>query len=161
MRFLIPRLSDLTETQYRLFLLTQAIVVRHAAAALPAPDDADVADAVSSVAATLETAGKGIIYEHRAASVPAQRIAGALSSGIADLVKRVGAEGARLERDAARALRALERTARDARQEVPDAARPEASWLTLAARIMAAAESGPSSAAQNPEPEEAGPKLVI
>ncbi len=106
MRFLIPRLSDLTETQYRLFLLAQAIVVRHARAALPAPNDADIADAVASVAATLETAGKGIIYEHRAASIPAQRIAGEVSSAIGDLVKRVGADGARLERDAAKALRA-------------------------------------------------------
>lgn len=161
MRFLIPRLSDLTETQYRLFLLAQAIVVRHARAALPAPNDADIADAVASVAATLETAGKGIIYEHRAASIPAQRIAGEVSSAIGDLVKRVGADGARLERDAAKALRALERSAREAHQEMPDATRPEASWLTLAARIMAGMEDAPAPGAPELAGSDAGPKLVI
>jgi hypothetical protein len=161
MRFLIPRLSDFTEAQYRLFLLTQAIVVRHATAALPRPNDVDVADAVASVAATLETAGKGIIYEHRAASIPAQRIAGEVSSAIGDLVKRVGADGARLERDAAKALRALERSAREAQQDIPDAGNPDASWLTLAARIMAGMEDAPASGAPESADSEAGPKLVI
>src|SRR5262249_43941018 len=80
--FLLPRISQLTETQYRLFMFAQAIVVRHAKGIIPSPLDADVADGVASVAATLETAGKGIIYEHRATSIPAQRIAAEISSAI-------------------------------------------------------------------------------
>lgn len=156
MRFFLPRISELTETQYHVLMLIQAIVVRHAKSAIPAPLDGDVADGVASVAATLETAGKGIIYEHRAASIPAQRIAAEISAAIGDLARRAGSEGARLERDAAKALRALERTARDARQELTDTVRPEASWLTFASRIMAGVEPP----AERPAAE-AESKLVI
>src|SRR5262249_19045166 len=44
MRFLLPRIGDRTETQYRLFMLTQALIVQHAKSAAPAPIDSDVAD---------------------------------------------------------------------------------------------------------------------
>jgi hypothetical protein len=155
MRFLIPRVADLTETQYRLFLLAQALIVQHARTASPASTDHDVAEGVASVAATLETAGKGIIYEHRAASIPAQRIADEIAGAIRDMVTRAGSDGARLERDAARALRALERTAREAQAELPDPATPETTWLGLASRMFAAAQSA------GPSAEPAAPKLVI
>jgi len=157
MRFLLPRISDLTETQYRLFMLAQALVVKHAKTASPAPIDKDVADGVASVAATLETAGKGIIYEHRATAIPAQRMADEISATIRDLVTRAGSDGARLERDAAKALRALERTAREAAGELPDAARPEAAWVVFATRIMEAAGQAVSAPERPPDP----PKLVI
>ena len=180
MRFLVPRLTELTETQYRLFMLAQALVVQHAKSASPSPIDTDVAEGIASVAATLETAGKGIIYEHRAAAIPAQRIADDISAAIRDLVTRAGADGARLERDSAKALRALERTAREAQQELPDPARPETSWLALAARMFSntqphdpAPEPAASASARggdrarsgetSPKPlrGEGGPKLVI
>lgn len=157
MRFLLPRIADLTETQYRLFMLAQALVVQHARSASPAPFDSDVAEGAASVAATLETAGKGIIYEHRAAAIPAQRVADEISAAIRDLVTRAGSDGARLERDAAKALRALERTAREAAAEMPAAAGPETSWLVFAARIMAVAESQPPDST----PEPPASKLVI
>ena len=140
MRFLLPRVSDLTKTQYRLFMLAQALIVRHARAASPPPIDHDVAEGLASVAATLETAGKGIIYEHRATSIPAQRMADEISAAIRDLVTRAGSDGPRLERDAAKALRALERSAREAQQDIPDSTRPEVSWLLLATRIFAGAQ---------------------
>jgi len=137
MQFLVPRIADLTDTQSQLFLLAQALVVKHAKEASPAPIDVDVADGIASVAATLETAGKGIIYEHRAVSIPAQRLATEVTAAIRELAGRAGAGAAQLERDAATALRALERTAREASQEASDASRPEASWLALASRVMA------------------------
>ncbi len=140
MRFVIPRIADLTETQYRLFMLAQALVVQHARTASLSPLDHDVAEGVASVAATLETAGKGIIYEHRAASIPAQRVADEIAGAMRDLVARAGSDGARLERDAAKALRALERCAREAQKELPDADRSEASWLALAVRMFADAQ---------------------
>lgn len=155
MRFLLPRIADLSETQYRLFMLAQALIVQSAASGSPAPIDGDVAEGVASVAATLETAGKGIIYEHRATSPPAQRIADEISAAVRDLVTRAGADGARLERDAAKALRALERTAREARTEMMDAGHPDASWLVFAERITDAARPGAEAA------REAVPKLVI
>ena len=112
LRFLLPLLSDLTEAQYRLLLLLQAVTVRHAAAAIPPLTDADVAEAAAAVAATFETAGKGIIYEHQAGSVPAQRLATELGHHISE-VRRQGAPPS-LERDAVTALRHVERGAKTA-----------------------------------------------
>jgi hypothetical protein len=112
MRFLLPLLADLSEPQYRLLLFVQALVVKHAEGAIPPLLDADVADAAAAVAATFETAGKGIIYEHQAASVPAQRLASEVGHAIAEM-RRKGAPPS-LERDAAAALRRLERGAKTA-----------------------------------------------
>jgi hypothetical protein len=121
---------------------------------MPAPQDADVADAAGSVAATLETARKGIIYEHHAASMPGQRLATEVGRAIADLTQRAGSDAARMERDAAAALRRLERVAREARANVPDEASPATSWLSIAARLMGgAADAGPEqTAAPSAEP---------
>jgi hypothetical protein len=112
--FVLPLMTDLTETQYRLLLLFQSAVVSHAPASLAALRDADVAEAAAAAAATLETARKGIIYEHQAASVPAQRLTAELGRIAADLAARAGAHQARLERDAATALRRVEQGARTA-----------------------------------------------
>ena len=155
MRFFVPRIAELTETQYRLLMLVQALVVQHAKNASPPPVDRDVAEAVASVAATLETAGKGIIYEHRPTAIHAQRIADEISAALRDLVTRAGADGARLERDAAKALRALERSAREAEKDLPDAARPDTSWLVWAARMFSNVKSADTDQGVQ------SPKLVI
>ncbi len=39
MGFVLPRISDLTEMQYRLFLYVQALVLQHAKATIPSPHD--------------------------------------------------------------------------------------------------------------------------
>ena len=70
LRFFLPLVSDLTEPQARLVLVFQAVMLRHAAGAVPALLDQDVADAAEAVAATLETARKGVIYEHQAGIDP-------------------------------------------------------------------------------------------
>jgi len=155
MRFFLPRIAELTETQYRLLMLVQALVVQHAKNASPPPVDRDVAEAVASVAATLETAGKGIIYEHRPTAIYAQRIAEEISAALRDLVTRAGADGARLERDAAKALRALERSAREAEKDLPEAARPDTSWLVWAARMFSNVKPGDADNGVQ------SPKLVI
>jgi hypothetical protein len=147
MAFVLPRISDLSETQYRLFLFVQAIVLQHAENAVPALLDADVAEAVATVAATIETARSGIIYEHQARSMPAQRLAAEVGKAVMDIARRAGSDASRVERDAAVALRHIERVAREAAVESPDADRPGASWLALADRMM-----GPAAAANAPEP---------
>jgi hypothetical protein len=112
--FVLPIVSDLTDTQYRLLLFFQSAIVSHAAGAVPALRDDDVAEAAAAAAATLETARKGIIYEHQAVSIPAQRLTSALGNAVTDLAAQAGSQQARLERDAAVALRAVERAARTA-----------------------------------------------
>jgi len=113
LEFFVPLIADLSEPQSRLVLLLQSVVVRHAADAVPAVLDADIAEAAAAVAATLETARKGVIYEHEAATVPARRLAAALR----DVLKALNpgaANLARLETDSAIALRRIEQGARTA-----------------------------------------------
>jgi hypothetical protein len=112
--FILPVVSELTDTQFRLLLLFQSATMKHAATAQPRLRDEDVAEAAATVAATIETARKGIIYEHQAVSVPAQRLASDLTTAVADLGAQAGSQLGRLERDAAVALRRLEQGARTA-----------------------------------------------
>ncbi len=103
--------SELTDTQSRLLLLFQSATVQHASGALPPLRDEDVAEAAAASASTLETARKGIIYEHQAVSVPAQRLTAELGRVVAELSAQAGSQQARLERDAAVALRRMEQGA--------------------------------------------------
>ena len=91
--------------------------------------DDDVAEAAAAVAATLETAARGVIYEHTAASLPAQRLAVEMKAMLADMQK----QGVRVyEREAAIVLRAIEKGARETRNAEPK----NASYLTLMARLL-------------------------
>jgi hypothetical protein len=131
-RFLLPLVQDLTEPQYRLLLAFQAVILKHAASALPAPHDVDVRDAAGTLASTLETAGRGIIYEHQTASVPAQRIVAELRGLLAEIEREAPAPGR--ERDAAAMLRRIEQGARDAPASFPEDG-PTA-YLGLLGRMM-------------------------
>ena len=156
MRFLLPRITDLTEPQYRIFLFLQGVVLQCAQKADPTPLDVDVAEAAATVAATLETAGKGIIYEHPAATIPAQRLAAELRKVVAEIAQQNGAEASRVERDAAKALRRMEIASRTAQAEVPDPTYPDMSWLALASRLMSAA-----AAAEAAKPDADKPRIVL
>jgi hypothetical protein len=131
-RVLLPLIQDLSEPQYRLLLAFQAIILKHAGSALPAPQDADVGDAAGTLASTIETAGRGIIYEHRTASVPAQRMVAELRELLAE-IERESPAAAR-ERDAATALRRIEQGARDAAAAFPEDG--ATAYLGLLSRMM-------------------------
>lgn len=92
--------------------------------------DRDVADAAASLASTFETSAKGILYEHHATSVPAQRVAGDLKRGLQELAR---AERAVPDRDIAAALRMLEKLANGA---APALGEGERSYLDLVDRVM-------------------------
>jgi len=133
LEFFVPLIADLSEPQSRLIVLLQAMVVRHAADAMPAVLDTDIAEAAAALAATLETARKGLIYEHEAATVPGRRLAAALG----DLLKasNPGARNlARLETDAAIALRRIEQGARTAGEKLPGDAPPV--YLGVLRRVL-------------------------
>ncbi|HEX2455584.1 MAG TPA: hypothetical protein VHI99_17935 [Vicinamibacterales bacterium] len=137
MGFFLPLVSDLSEGQYRLMIYFQAIAARHAVGAVPTLMDQDVAEAAAALAGTLETAGKGIIYEHQAASIPAQRLVTVLRQGLTELTRESGAQTSRLERDAAVALRRLEHGARTASSALEGEEHPV--FLSLISRMMATA----------------------
>jgi hypothetical protein len=138
LRFLMPLIQDLSERQYRLLLAMQAAVLKHAGSALPAPNDGDVRDAAGTLASTLETARKGIIYEHPTASVPAQRIASELRAFLAEIERDGPVPG--LDRDAATVLRRIEQGARDAAGAFAEDG--DRAYLALLGRVMAQAMAG-------------------
>jgi hypothetical protein len=131
-RFALPLLHKLPDRAYQLLLVLQVVVRRHRGAALPPLHDSTVADAAQSLAATLETATRGIIYEHQAASLPAQRLVIDLKAA---LDAAAGQAGPGLERDAALALRRIEEGARKARHELGGANGSETEYLDFLDRL--------------------------
>jgi hypothetical protein len=113
---LLPLLQGLTDRQARLFLMFASLVSRHQSDALQKLVDDDVAQASEALAATLETAGRGIVYERRPAALPAGRLMTELKTLVAEL-SREGGSG--IERDAAVALRRIERAAKDSAGDEP------------------------------------------
>jgi hypothetical protein len=151
--FIYGALGDLGERRARVLLYLQALVKRCAtadASAIAAPSrfvDDDVANAAASLASTFETSAKGILYEHQATSIPAQRLAGDLKRGLEELAR---AERSVSDRDVAAALRTMEKLARGARAAFGDG---ERSYLDLIDRVM-------KPAAQD-APAETGSRLIV
>jgi hypothetical protein len=94
--------------------------------------DADVAEATGAVAATFETAARGVVYEHHAQSMTAEGLRRELTTVLQE-IGRGG--GSRFERDAAEVLRGIERGA--AHQTLPAGAGP-VDYLSLVARVLQA-----------------------
>jgi hypothetical protein len=90
---LVQMIEGLTAQQGEVLSLLQARIRMHRAAAIPALQDSDVADAMNALASTLETASRGILYEHQAASVPAMRLQQDLRAVLAELGERERALG--------------------------------------------------------------------
>lgn len=113
---LLPLLAGLSERQARLFLMLGALISRHQGEALQKLIDDDIAQAAEAHAATLETAARGIVYEHRPASLPAERLLTELKALVAEVAREGGSA---LERDAAIALRRIEEAARQSAKAQP------------------------------------------
>jgi hypothetical protein len=126
---LLPTLQGLTERQYQLFFLFQSLIARHTPEGFTRLVDDDVAEAAAAVAATLETAARGVIYEHATQSLPAQRLATEMKAMLAEMRQ----QGATVyDREAAIVLRAVEKGAR----EIGGLEAGGASYLTLMARLL-------------------------
>ena len=128
MAALLPSMGGLTERQHQLFFLFQSVIAKSKPDGLARLIDEDVAEATASCAATIETAAKGVLYEHTPASLPAQKLAGELRT----LLAQVREHGATVyDREAAIALRAIERGARTLASPGDDTA-----YLTLMGRLL-------------------------
>jgi hypothetical protein len=140
---LLPTIRHLTERQYQLFFLFQSTIARHTPDGLARLLDADVAEASAAVAATLETASRGVIYEHAAQTLPAQKLANELKATLEEIRKH----GARVfDHEAAVTLRAIEQGAHAAAADASGTA-----YLALMQRLLqAGAEPASKPAAQTP-----------
>jgi hypothetical protein len=147
------------EGAYSLIMALQDVVARYRPSAIPGLRDADVAEACGTLAATLETSAKGIIYEHQAHSLPAQRLAAEL---------RAVVEAARgtlaVERDAAVALRRMETASRTAAAALGGSSTAYLDFIDRLPRELAAAspsgESPATGGAAAPVGGD-GPRLIL
>jgi hypothetical protein len=115
---LVGIVRDFSDRQSQLFFLVASFLVRYEPPGLSSLLDVDIADAARALASTFETAARGVIYEHRPASMPAERLATALKPV---LLEAGGHGGSAFERDAAVVLRQIADAAERAPAAGPDA----------------------------------------
>jgi hypothetical protein len=97
-------LLDLSDRQSQLLFLVTTFLARHHPTELHTPVDEDVAEGIGALAATFETASRGVIYDHRPASILAERLATALRPVLEEAGRGTGPG---FERDAAVVLRRI------------------------------------------------------
>jgi hypothetical protein len=149
---LLPSIQHLTERQYQLFALFNAHIARHTPEGFVRLVDDDVADAAAAMAATFETASRGVIYEHAPQSLPAQRLVTDLNALLASMREK----GARIfDSEAAVALRAIERGARETRTRTDGG---DVAYLQLTARLLQLNRAARADAATSPRP---GSSLIL
>jgi len=102
---LVQFMRDFSERQSQIFFLVVTFLVRYEPPELQQVIDDDVAEGMAALASTFETASRGVIYEHRPASLQAERLIAALKPLLAEA--RRGA-GTPFERDAAVVLRRIQ-----------------------------------------------------
>ena len=148
---LVQFMRDLSERQSQLFFVVGSFLVRYQAPELQRLLDVDVAEAAGALAATLETSARGVIYEHRPASLPAERLMTALKP----VLNQAGSGGGTaFERDATVVMRRMEDAARGMRsEESPD----RRGFLDLLARVLRQAQPADGS---TPAPADA-PRLIV
>jgi hypothetical protein len=129
-------LRDFNKPQSQLFLLVASFLNQYKPLELQAVIDDDVVEAATAMAATFETASKGVIYEHRPTSLSAQRLMSELKPLLAEAGKgrrrrpaarrRCGARGpdGRLSESSGPARHARPRLPRRPRTAARDAGRP-------------------------------------
>ena len=128
-----PALAGLTERQSRFFFLFQSLVIRQPGDPLRPLRDVDVAEAAASVATTLETASRGLIYDQAPQALPAQLLAAALRQAFDEIAREMQGPRTPLELDAAKALRGVEEAARRVGPLVADDAQ---GYLLLLRRVL-------------------------
>jgi hypothetical protein len=123
---LVRSMQDLSDHQANLLLLTLQSIDRYQPGDFHRLLDQDVVEATEALAATLETATRGLIYEHRAQSLPAERLVVALKQVLAEAR---GNAGTKFDRDAAAVLRNIAETASRCKANEPDNRRAFVEWL--------------------------------
>lgn len=147
-------MRDFNERQSQLFLLISTFLVRYEAPELQPVIDDDVAEAMAALAATFETSARGVIYEHRPASLPAER----LVIGLKPLLEEAGkGGGSAFERDAAAVMRRVETAVKESRGSDQQSRR---AFLDLLGRLVKKSEDNPSSPAAQPDTG-APPRLIV
>ena len=143
---------DFSERQSQLFFLISTFLLGYEPPELQPLIDDDVAEGVAALASTFETASRGVIYDHRPASLPAERLIAELKPMLLDAGRGAGSA---FERDAAVVLRRVEESVRQLRGQEHDNRR---AFLELLRRVIrepprpdGSADRGPAAAAPAPQ----------
>jgi hypothetical protein len=134
LELLVGFMRDLNRRQSQLFFLVNTFINEYRPAELQTVVDDDVTEAVDALASTYETASHGVIYEHRTASLPAERLLTALKPVVAEAGKGLGSS---FDRDASLVLRRVRDAAKDAR--AGETQNPRA-FLELLRRVLRPAD---------------------
>jgi hypothetical protein len=145
---LVHLMRDLSERQSRAFLLIASALVGYKPSELEILRDDDVAEAAAALAATYETADRGVIYEHRPASLAAGRLVASLKPLLAEASEKGGVT----DRDFGVVLRRVEEGTREARAAEPGEKR---AFIHLLGRIVRPKES----ASESTRPD--APRLIV
>jgi hypothetical protein len=137
-------LEGLSAPQGDLLAMLQTHARNHRATAMPPLRDEDVRDAAASLAATLETAARGIVFEHQPTSIPALRLMRAWQEMLAEIERHGG--GALKPAMVAGVLRRTEQAARDAAKTLGTGS--DTAFLDFLDRVM----RGPSRDAKDAGP---------
>lgn len=159
-RFLLPIISGLGQRQYQLFFLVQATLHRLAQSGEFSVDDGVIRDTAQSLASTYETASKGIIYEHRATTLPAEQLARELKPL---LEGQDGRGPVARESDLVEILRRIERAASVAKTVLEGGDR---AYLDLVGRLLlpSPGQGAPATPAEGdpaPSPDDDRSSLII
>ncbi len=131
---LTPAIGGLTEGQSQLLSLVFSLAVRHGSGGLGSARDAELVDGLSAMQATLETAGRGVIYQHRPATLPGQRLATDLATMLQDLGAKAGRS---LDADAAVVLARMTHLADIVRKASPGT---DTAFLEFVKRVVRRSE---------------------
>jgi hypothetical protein len=139
---LMRALGHISETQLQLFFLIQTFITRFQPESLSRVVDADVAEAAAALAASFETASRGVLYEAQAPSVVGESLRRELKAFLAQ-IGRGG--GTRFEREVAEVLRGIER---GAKHDISGIGTGPLDYLTLVARVLS--EKKPEAVERSP-----------
>lgn len=148
---LLQFVRDFSQRQSQLFAMTLTFLVRYQPPELQPLIDDDVVEAAAALAATFETASRGVIYEHRPTSHAGERLAAALKP----LLNEAGQHGGTaFERDAAVVMRRVEEAVGALRALAPDNRR---AFVELLGRTIRRGGPAEDEKAQPPDP----PRLIL
>jgi hypothetical protein len=151
----MPLMLDFTERQAELFFLIANFVLTYEPPEFYAIVDEDVEEGLGALASTFETASKGVIYDHRAASLAAERLANTLKPALAKLGHGAGSA---FERDASSVLRRMATLAGEVRASEPGNRR---GFVDMLRRIVTAFPLSDDARRNEPEAEEPPPSLIV
>jgi hypothetical protein len=150
---LVQVARDFSERQSQFFFMIGTFLVSYQPQELQPLIDDDVAEGMTALAGTFETASRGVIYEHRPATLAAERLITALKPVLAEAGRGLGSA---FERDAAVVLRRIGEAAKAMRAAEPDNRR---AFLDLLGRVIKEPPRADSSA--EGAPPSAPPRLIV